>query len=437
MLGKESALELLEQAVRHSSADSVEVVIEGDDRQVTRFARSAIDQNMAESNVRVTVRAVLGKRLGYASTNRLGARGILDAVERAEHLASLQAEDPAFVSLPGPAPLPQVRTFHPATAVSSPEQRAEAVASIVRALGSLGCEASGWLSAECSELAVGNSLGIRAYAPLTTARLVLVASSGDASGYAQWEGRDISVLDPSQVAARAGRKCTDSRNPIGLGPGSYPVILEPAAVADMLQTLAYVGLSATSLQEQRSFLSGRLGEQVASPLVSLWDDGEDERTLAMPFDFEGVPKQKVTFIEAGVARGVVYDSYTAHKEGRSSTGHALPPPNVWGPYPLNLVMAAGDTSEQAMIEGMERGLLVTSFHYSNVLQPKETSWTGMTRHGTFLIEGGRISRPIRNLRFTDTILGALNRLEAVGDRQELIGGMLCPALAISSFTFTS
>ena len=437
MLGKDRALELLEQAIRASRAEATEVVIEGEDRQVTRFAGSAIHQNMAETNAKVIVRAVLGKRIGYASTNRLDGTGIRETVDRATRLASLQAEDPQFRSLPGPRPVPEIRTFFPATAGSTPEQRADAVGRVVARLGRHGCQASGALSANVNELAVGNSLGIRLYQPLTFALLVVVASDGDASGYAEWESRDISGLDVETVAERAGGKCGASRNPITLEPGDYPVLLEPAAVGDMLQTLAYVGLSATSLQEQRSFLAGKIGQPVASPAVSLWDDGRDEHTLAMPFDYEGVPKEKVVFIEQGVARGVVYDSYTAGKEGRQSTGHALPPPNVWGPYPLNLVLAPGEASLEQMTRATERGILVTTFHYTNVLNPRETSFTGMTRHGTFLVESGRVSRPIRNLRFTDTIVGTLSRVEAVGDRQELASGVLCPALKVSSFSFTS
>lgn len=437
MLGRERALALLEEAIRYSHADSTEIVLEAEERQVTRFAGSAIHQNMAESNVKAVIRVVLGKRIGYASTNRLAEGGLTAAVDQATRLARLQAEDPQFVSLPSPSPIPEVTTFYPATAASTPAQRADTIAQAVALLARAGCEGSGVFSADCNELAVGNSLGIRAYAPLTAAQFMLVASDGDASGYAEWEGRDISGLDPRAVADRACRKCTSSRNPITLEPGDYPVILEPAAVADMLQTLAYVGLSATSLQERRSFMDGRLGEQVVDERVTIWDDGHDPRTMTMPFDFEGVPKQKVVFIEAGVARGVVYDSYTAHKEGRQSTGHALPPPNVWGPYPMNLIMAPGDTPQAKMLADTQRGILVTAFHYTNTLKPKETSFTGMTRHGTFLVEHGRIARPIRNLRFTDAIIPALGRLEAVGDTQELVGGVLCPAVKVASFSFTS
>lgn len=437
MLGKERALELLEQAIHHSRADATEVVIEAEDRQVTRFAGSAIHQNMAETNTRATVRVVLGKKIGYASTNSLADGGLLAAVDQAHHLAELQAADPEFVSLPGPSPIPAVQTFFAATAASSPEQRADAVGQMVAGLRPAGCEASGAFTVDSTELAVGNSLGIRAHQPLTGARVVLVASKGDASGYAEWEGRELAGLDPGALAARAGDICRRGRNPVTLEPGAYPVVLQPEAVADMLGLLAYVGLSAQALEERRSFMDGKLGEQVCDARISLWDDGADPRTLAMPFDYEGVPKEKVVFIDRGVARGVVYDSYTAHKAGRRSTGHALPPPNVWGPYPVNMVLAAGESTVEEMIAGTERGLLVTTFHYTNVLSPKETTFTGMTRHGTFLIEGGKLSRPIRNLRFTDSMLGALSRVEAVGREQHLVGGSLAPALKVSSFAFTS
>jgi predicted Zn-dependent protease len=208
----------------------------------------------------------------------------------------------------------------------------------------------------------------------------------------------------------------------------------------MLTYLAYIGLGALALQEGRSFLCGRLGQLLAAPSVELWDDGRDPRGLPMAFDYEGTPKQRVPFFERGVARGVVYDRQTAARDGRESTGHALPAPNTAGPLPTNLVLGTGDASDADLLRGVERGIWVTRFWYVNVVHPTQTVLTGMTRDGTFLIEHGELGRPIRNLRFTTSVLDALASVEAIGQTPRLLpswlGGSLVPALRVGRFTFS-
>jgi predicted Zn-dependent protease len=174
--------------------------------------------------------------------------------------------------------------------------------------------------------------------------------------------------------------------------------------------------------------------------VDLWDDGRDPRGLPLAFDFEGVPKQRVAFFERGVARGVVYDRQTAARAGRASTGHALPAPNTAGPLPTNLFLGTGDASDADLLAGIERGIWVTRFWYVNVVHPTQTVLTGMTRDGTFLIERGEVTRPIRNLRFTTSVLDALASVERVGRDalliQSWLGGSLVPALRVGRVTFT-
>jgi predicted Zn-dependent protease len=188
-------------------------------------------------------------------------------------------------------------------------------------------------------------------------------------------------------------------------------------------------------------MNGAFGERLVGENVSLWDDGLDPRGVPMAFDFEGVPKQRVDFFDHGVARSVVYDSFTAGREGKQSTGHALPAPNTWGPMPLNLFLAAGDADPAGLLRGIERGLWVTRFHYVNVVHPTRAILTGMTRDGTFLIENGELTRPVHNLRFTQSALDALSSVEAIGRDavmlQDEVGGTCVPALRIGSFAFSS
>ncbi len=263
----------------------------------------------------------------------------------------------------------------------------------------------------------------------------------DSSGYAERTGVDATKVDVGAAGREAIEKTLRSRNPVHLDPGDYTTVLEPYAVGTMIDYLSFIGLGALSVQEGRSFMNGRFGEQIVGENVTLWDDGLDPAGVPVPFDFEGVPKQRVVFFERGIAKGIVYDSFTAGREGRQSTGHALPAPNSYGPVPLNLFLAPGDADRAALLRGIERGLWVTRFHYVNVVHPTKAILTGMTRDGTFLIENGEISRPVHNLRFTQSVLEALCQVEAIGRDpmmlQDEVGGTRVPALRIGCFSFTS
>jgi PmbA protein len=225
---------------------------------------------------------------------------------------------------------------------------------------------------------------------------------------------------------------------VSVDPGDWPVVLEEYAVVDLLSMLGYMGFSALAVQEERSFAEP--GRQVGSELVTIVDDGKDPATLPMAFDYEGVGKQRVALIERGICREVVYDAQTAARAGRTSTGHGLPAPNPYGPFPLNMAMSPGTTPRDELIGGLERGLLVTRFHYTNPVHPKLAIVTGMTRDGTFLVEGGRIVGPVRNLRFTQSYLAALAATSAVSrERRTLrgdLGGVVVPAIRVDSWTFT-
>jgi predicted Zn-dependent protease len=437
MLGETRCLELVAAALKACQSDQAEVIIWSQDTALTRFADSVIHQNVAEVNAMVSVRAVLGKRIGVARGNQLNADDVRSVARRALDLARVAGADEKFVSLPGPEPYPKVQTYSDATAASRPESRAEAIRGIVSIAERHACRASGSHAADKSEIAIGNSLGIHAYTPATDASLITVAADDESSGYAEWRGTDIAQLNTAHLAEIAARKCVDGRGAEAIEPGEYTVVLEPLAVGDMLFMFAFMGMGAMAFQEGRSFMSGRIGEKLAGDNVTIWDDATDPRQRAVPFDWEGVAKRKVTIIENGVARGPVYDSYTAHKEGKKSTGHGFPAPNTWGPAPMHLFLNSGDATVDEMIASTERGLLVTRFHYTNVVHEKQTLFTGMTRDGTFLIDKGKVARPVKNLRFTQSILGALSDVEMIGRAGQLTEYAYVPALKIRRFAFTS
>ena len=442
MLGEEKIREITTEVLSLSQADQTEVLVFSDDSQLTRFANSYIHQNVAERDVQVRVRAVVGKRIGVASTNDLSGESLEKVVETALEVARLQPENPDFISLPEPAPIPEVNAFSEATAGFTPEARARAVGGICRRAVENDLVASGAFSTSVQEIAVANSLGVFAYFPTTLTDLKTVIMGDDSSGYGASTAWDVEQMDAEAVGAEAVDKALRGRYPREIEPGRYTVILEEYATEDIVEMLSYVGLGALAVQEERSFMCDRFGQQIVGSAISLWDDGLDPRGLPLPFDFEGVPKRRVPLIENGIAVNVVYDSYTAGKEGKASTGHGLPAPNTFGPIPFNMFMAPGQASLEEMIASTERGVLVTRFWYTRPVHPKLAIITGMTRDGTFLIEKGEVAYPVKNLRFTQSYLDALSSVEMVGRTTKLVrsdfelNGNRVPALKLGEFEFT-
>jgi PmbA protein len=437
-------LELAEEAVRLATADGAtqaEAVVTAEDAALTRFANSEIHQNVAETNAQLNLRFVVGKRIGVASTGRLDPEGLRRVAETAGRIARNVEENDEFVSLPGPdRPIPDLpAAFATATAEASPELRAEGARAVIAAADRAGVVAYGSFATTTESTAVANSLGIRAAGARTTSQLIVVAMGPDGgSGYAEAAAVDAASIDPADLGREASDKARASANAVSVEPGDYPVVLEEYAVVDLLDMLGYLGFSALAVQEGRSFAEP--GRRIGSELVDIWDDGADPLGLPMAFDYEGVAKQRVTLVERGVCRDVVYDSQTAAKAGVRSTGHGLPAPNPYGPFPLNMLLGAGTASREELIGGIDRGLLVTRFHYTNPVHPKLAIVTGMTRDGTFLVEGGRVVGPVKNLRYTQSYLEALAGVEAVGSERRclrgLLGGAVVPALRIASWTFT-
>jgi len=444
VIAKERVEEVLERGLEFSEADQTEVVVMGGDTYLTRYATNYIHQNTAESNAEVFVRAVIGKKIGVATTNALDDESLRQAVGRAVAIAGVQPDLPDFVSLPGPdvAGTPaEVTAFSERTAGFTAEDRAAAVGRVTSLSARNGFEAAGAFSTSVLRLGVANSLGIRRYAETTTSRLTAIVMGPSGSGFADDSSADAGAIDVERVADVAVGKCRDAQDPVAAEPGDYEVILEPAAVAQIVMYLGFMGLGALAVQEGRSFMSGRVGQRVTGENFTLWDDGNDPSGFPLPFDFEGVSRRKVMLIENGVARGVVYDTYTAGREpGKTSTGHAIPPMMHYGPLPLNMFVKTGNSTIEEMVKGTKRGLLVTRFHYTNPVHPVLTILTGMTRDGTFLIENGKIKGPIKNMRYTNSVLDAFSEIEAISKEarvsERFIGSISAPAMKIRKFTFT-
>lgn len=440
MLGADLFDRIAARVLDQSRGDQTEVVVLGTDSALTRFANSAIHQNVAERNAEVRVRAIVGKRSGVAATNDLSDQALDRLAERAAEIARRQPEDPDLPDLPAPSEAASVDGYREETAICPPERRARMVGMICRLAIEQGLEASGALTTELSEIGVANSRGLRRHELRTRASLLTVILDDAGSGYAERTSMSVGDLDAEAIGREAVDKAVRGRGAIRVEPGEYAVVLEEYAVGDILNYLAYMGFGALAFQEGTSFLRGKLGQKIVDERVSVWDDGRDPNTLPAGFDYEGVPKQRVPLVERGVAAGVVYDARTAARDGRASTGHALPAPSTFGPFPTNLVMAPGDTPKAGLAGPIERGLWVTRFHYVNVAKSERAALTGLTRDGTFLIENGEVTRPVKNLRFTESILDAWNTVGALSRERLLVegwgGGTLAPAMRLGRFTFT-
>jgi len=438
--GETQLKDIADRVLAMSRAEQTEILLFASHSALTRFANSYIHQNVDDTSVEVSVRAVTGKKIGVAGTNMLSDESLRAVVERAATLAAHQRENEDFQSLPPPQPVSRVDAWVQRTAAFGPDDRARVVAAICDAARNAKVTAAGAFRTSASEVAVANSLGVFAYHRETNADINTTMMSTDSSGYAARLSMDVNDVDGPTLAAEAIDKCLRSANPVSLEPGVYDVILEDYAASDILDYLAYLGFGAQPFQEKRSFMSGHVGEEVVGENVTIWDDGLSAETIPMPFDFEGVPKRRVELITNGVANGVVYDSYYGGKEGKPSTGHALPAGATYGPLPMNLFLNAGGATPDDMLASTERGIWVSRFWYTRPVHPLKVIVTGMTRDGTFLVEKGKITAPIKNLRFTQSYLDALNQVELISRQTRLMPGMIgvsrVPSLKVKSWNFS-
>lgn len=427
---------ILRRALEISTADMTQVTFAYGESALTRFANSSIHQNVFERNEQLLIKAVIGKQTGFASTNRVDDASIVDAVDRAVYAARHSQANDDFVSLPEPQPIRGTDSYCEQTAYYAPEDRSLAVKHMFECADQSGASAAGTFTNGYDHTMVMSSLGVNSSCKSTIAGLTTVMTSGDGYGYADRLSRRVADIDPVEAAMEASVRSARSRNPQSITPGEYDVILMPYAVAEFLEFLAYTGFSALAVQESRSFMCGRIGERITGENISIWDDGLDPAGLPLPFDAEGMPKQRVDFIVNGIANDVVYDSFTANRENRASTGHASGGTGSYGPIPQNMFMKPGNTSIDEMIASTKKGILVTRFHYCNIIHPIQTMITGMTRDGTFLIENGEITVPLKNLRFTDGILCRLSNVEMISKETYRQTMSVVPAIKVKGFRFT-
>ncbi|MEH1101302.1 TldD/PmbA family protein [Micromonospora sp. CPCC 205561] len=458
-----------------------EAVVTRADLALTRFANSSIHQNVAESGVGVRLRLHVAGRTATGSGSVVTAEGLRALVERTLAAARLCPPDPAWPGLAPSGPTPAAPTVDEATADADPDERAERVRAFVAAAG--GLETAGYCRTAHRSSAFANSAGHTAQGRAVEAAMDGIARTGGADGVARLCADRLADLDGAELGARAAARARAAVDPVELPPGRYEVVLEPAAVADLLQNLAWYGFNGKRHAERQSFVAP--GTAQFDPAVTLVDD--PLAGSGLPFDVEGTPRRALTLVEAGTTRAVAHDRRTAAEEGVASTGHASPGAAAWGPMARNLRLrpaaragagggpaaatsadagadgATGpagaatdgatvggvpagvvDADTAALVGRMRRGLLVSDLWYTRVLDPRSLVLTGLTRNGVWLVEDGVVTRAVRDLRFTESypralgpgaVLGLGRRAVRQPDRVDGVWWE-APPLRLASWNFT-
>jgi PmbA protein len=438
-MAREEFERIAERVFKFSQADETEVAIDATTDALTRFANNTIHQNVAERGISISVRAVVDGRTARVSTNKTDDESLARAAGSAESLARFQPRNERLLPMLGRQKYSPVSRFFPATAAATPQDRARAVAGVTKMASESGQTAAGIFSTGLSQTALANSRGLFAYYEQTRAEFSVTMLDGDSSGWAKANFPDVRQIDPEALARRASRKARDAREPREIPPGHYTVILEPAAVLDLVGFLFY-DFAATAVEDKRSCFTDRLGKQILGRDISLWDDVYHPLQTGAPFDGEGVPREKVLLVDRGVPKALVYSRATAKRLNAKPTGHGFPLPNEWGEAPMNLVFSGGKTSIEEMIASTGQGILVTRFWYIREVDPYPKILTGMTRDGTFLVENGRVAGPLKNFRFNQSIIEMLASVEELGAPVRSAGEesfeMVVPPMKVRNFHFT-
>jgi predicted Zn-dependent protease len=438
---REQAKALTDRALSFSKAEETQVVLTGGDRANVRFARNSVSTSGASSGYSLAVVAKIGQKTGTVTASEFSDASLQRAARNAEEIARLSPDNPETMPMLGPQTYAPTNAFFDDAASASPEWRAGAVKTALSLSKEKDVVSAGFVETSAQIQAVATSKGQFGYGRFTAADYNLTARTQDGagSGWASKSFNELRLLEPTKLASAAIDKAARSHNPTAIEPGKYTVVLEPAALADLIVNLAFAA-DARQADEGRSFFSKkgggtRLGEQIVGEKVRLYSDPSHPLAPALPFDGQGLPVKRIDWFDKGVLKNLSYSRYWAQKQGKEPT-----------PGPGNLIMDGGTATMEDLIKGVERGVLVTRFWYIRSLDPQTLLVTGLTRDGLFLIEKGKVTRPVKNMRWNESPVFALNNLDAMTPPERTVSGegvggsgfsVVCPAARIREFTFTS
>jgi predicted Zn-dependent protease len=460
MLTQDKAGEIFERIKKLSTAEEVEVLFSGGKFALTRFANNTIHQNVAEENYTISVRTAFDGRTARATTNKFDDESLRRVVTASESLAKVQHRDPDLLPMAdaGEAAAGAAKKarqipsrYFAGTAAITPELRADGVEKIVGIARKHNLTTAGIFSSSESVEGIFNSRSLGVWYTQTAADISVTMLAADSSGWQKANSPDVANLDPSNLAEIAAKKALDSAHPRQIPAGKYTVILEPAAVLDVVGFMFW-DFGGMAILDQRSFLTDRIGTKLFGENINIWDDVAHPLQSGAPFDGEGMRRQSLPLVEKGAVKRAVYARSTAERMKRSeykdkvgpieATGHGFPLPNEMGEMPLNIVFAPPQNPQtvEQMIASTERGVLVTRLWYIREVEPYEKILTGMTRDGTFFVDDGHIEGGIRNFRFNQSLIHMLSNVEAMSTPVRSSGeesfDMVAPSMKVGEFNFT-
>jgi predicted Zn-dependent protease len=437
----EQAKALTDKVLSISKAEETLVGLSGTDSANLRFARNTATTSGATSGYTLAVTAQFGKRAGTTTTSEFDDESLQRAVRAAEEIAKLSPENPELMPAVDPQTYSPVTAYFEDAASATPEWRAGSVEKALTLSRKQDVVSAGFVETQAAMQVVANSKGLFGYDRFSSADYNLTSRTpdGTGSGWASKSFNQLRMLDPEALAASAIEKAAKSKNPSAVEPGKYTVVLEPAAVADLLVFMMF-SADARQADEGRSFFSkkgggNRVGEQIVGEKVRIYSDPNHPLAPAVSFDGQGLPIKRNNWIENGVLKDMFYSRFWAAKTGKTPTAG-----------PGNLIMEGGTASLDDLVAGTERGVLVTRFWYIRSLDPQSLLFTGLTRDGLFLIEKGKVTRPVKNMRWNESPIVAFNNIDAMTAPERVVSGegiggqglaLVCPAARISEFTFTS
>ncbi|HTC93801.1 MAG TPA: TldD/PmbA family protein [Terriglobales bacterium] len=455
MLTKEQSHDIFERIKKFSTADEIEVYISGGRSALTRFANNFIHQNVADENHAVSIRTAFDGRTARATTNKLDEDSLRRVVQSAESLSKVQHPNPDLLPMTeGNEPLTLIPSrWFEETRTVGPQERAAGVNEIVKVAKREKLVTAGIFSVSEYVEGLFNSRGLARFHQQTSSEISITMLGDDSSGWQKANSPDVRNLNPVALAEVAARKARQSTAPRELAPGKYTVILEPAAVLDLVGFMFY-DFAGLALLDQRSFLNNRMGSNLFGENITIHDNVSHPLQSGSPFDGEGAPRQHVTLVEKGAIKNLVYARATVEKMKKSElagkvgdvrpTGHGFLLPNEVGEAPLNVVFAPPETRNAKTVDEMvastERGVWVTRLWYIREVEPYEKILTGMTRDGTFYVENGKLQYGIRNFRFNQSLVELLSKVDALSIPVRASGeesfDMVVPAMKVRDFNFT-
>ncbi|MBA7563898.1 TldD/PmbA family protein [Candidatus Atribacteria bacterium 1244-E10-H5-B2] len=442
MIDINSGKELVNKVKSFLKNYDFEIIASEDKSELTRFAESYIHQNVAETDLNLTVKVINEDRIGAVQMNSIDDRTISKNIEKAIEVTKITPKLDYHYQLLKPQSYKIKSKYSKDTASFTPLNRAQLVRQLIKEVNKRGYKAAGAFKTEEATLLVANSERVFAFDRGTKVDFNCVITRDNSTAHTSFIDSDINNFNINKITDELLETAFKNVEQIEIEPGVYTVILSPEAVAEILNYTGYTAFNGKMIMEGKSFVCHNKGKKIFPETITVSDDPFDELTMPIPFDLVGYPREKTALIKGGVIKDGVYDHLTALKYNRKCTGNTLPPEYAsFGALPFNPVMKEGSNSVEEMISSTKKGIYVSRFHYVNILNPMSIQLTGMTRDGTFLIEDGKLGRAIKNMRFNTSVVDMLKAVDMISKERQIKSGFIGPAVApylrTNSFTFSS